>query len=121
MKRTTVERMYTAKVAELMLSGTGASGALEKLAPRSLAGDYAPGFLAEHLRKDLSLALESADAAELTLPGAETAFSLFDVLCQIGGARMPSLKFFVECTSGGRYPAFIQQCGGGTAEGGTGR
>ena len=76
------------QVRELMLSGTGSSGALESLAPRSLAGDYAPGFFAEHLRKDLALALNEADDLELALPGADTAFNLFDVLCAIGGARM---------------------------------
>ena len=83
-----VSGLDKAQVRELVLSGTGASGAMEKLAPRSLAGDYAPGFFAEHLRKDLAIALNAADDAELALPGAETAFNLFDVLCHIGGARM---------------------------------
>lgn len=76
------------KVLEVMASGTGGSGASATLAPKSLAGDYKPGFMAEHLRKDIALALQRADDLEVTLPGAETAFTLFDMLCQIGGARM---------------------------------
>lgn len=76
------------RVLDLMASGTGGSGAASSLAPKGLAGDYKPGFMAEHLRKDIALALTSAQDAELALPGAETAFTLFDTLCQVGGARM---------------------------------
>ena len=76
------------KVLDLMASGTGGSGAATGLAPKSLDGDFKPGFMAEHLRKDIALALSSAQDAELALPGAETAFALFDTLCQVGGARM---------------------------------
>ena len=76
------------RVLELLASGTGGSGAASTLAPKSLAGDYKPGFMAEHLRKDIALALSSAQDAELALPGAETAFALFDTLCQVGGSRM---------------------------------
>ena len=50
--------------------------------------DFRPGFLAEHLRKDLGLALMRADDLDLTLPGAETAFNLYDTLCTVGGSRL---------------------------------
>ena len=76
------------RVLEVMASGTGGSGASKTLAPKSLAGDYKPGFMAEHLRKDIALALQRSEDLDITLPGAETAFTLFDMLCQIGGARM---------------------------------
>lgn len=76
------------RVLEVMASGTGGSGASATLAPKSLAGDYRPGFMAEHLRKDIALALQRSEELDITLPGAETAFTLFDMLCQIGGARM---------------------------------
>ncbi len=75
-------------VLDLMASGTGGSGASRTLAPKALAGDYAPGFLAEHLRKDLGLALAHSEEFELTLPGTETAFALFDLLCTVGGSRL---------------------------------
>ena len=71
-----------------MASGTGGSGASKTLAPKSLEGDFKPGFLAEHLRKDIGLALQRSEELDITLPGAETAFTLFDMLCQIGGSRM---------------------------------
>ena len=77
-----------ARVLEVMASGTGGSGASKTLAPKSLEGDFKPGFLAEHLRKDIGLALQRSEELDITLPGAETAFTLFDMLCQIGGSRM---------------------------------
>jgi 3-hydroxyisobutyrate dehydrogenase len=68
--------------------GMGGSVAMERLAPKSLEGDFKPGFLVEHLRKDLGLALAQAEDTEITLPGAETAYTLYDMLYQIGGARL---------------------------------
>lgn len=76
------------RVRELVLSGTGASAAMEKLAPLSLKGDYAARFKSEHLRKDLSLALAHAEDLELDLPATGTAFSLFDLLCNAGGSAL---------------------------------
>lgn len=75
-------------VLDLMGSGTGGSGASAVLGPKSIAGDYAPGFLVEHLRKDIGLALAHSEELGLSMPGAETAYALFDLLCQIGGARL---------------------------------
>ena len=73
---------------EVLANGTGGSGASRTLAPKSLAGDYKPGFFVEHLRKDVALALRRSEDLDITLPGAETAFTLLDMLCQIGGSRM---------------------------------
>ncbi len=75
-------------VLDLILSGTGTSGAAATYAPKSLAGDYAPGFFAEYLRKDLGLALAHSEEFGLTMPGAETAYALFDLLCSVGGSRL---------------------------------
>ena len=71
-----------------MANGTGGSGASKALAPKALDGDYKPGFMVEHLRKDIALALQRAEDLDVAMPGAETAFTLFDMLCQIGGSRM---------------------------------
>ena len=73
---------------QMICDGMGGSVAMTRLAPKSLAGNYKPGFLAEHLHKDLNLALASAQDLGITLPGAETAFTLYDLLCQVGGSRM---------------------------------
>ncbi len=58
------------------------------LAPKAIDGDYKPGFLVEHFLKDLGLALTVAEEKELALPGADTAFTLYDMLDAIGGGRM---------------------------------
>ena len=63
----------------------GASRALTELAPKSIDGDYKPGFKALHLRKDLKLALDQARELGLSLPGADGAYNLYDLLCDIGG------------------------------------
>ncbi len=88
---------------EVVASGMGSSRALNELAPKSLEGDFQPGFLAEHFRKDIALALAQSEDLEITLPGAETAFTLYDMLCQIGGARKGtqaiSLLYADEATS----------------------
>ena len=69
-------------------SGMGGSRALSSLAPKAVDGDYKPGFLVEHFRKDLALAIEQAGDLEITLPGTETAFTLYDMLTQIGGGKL---------------------------------
>jgi 3-hydroxyisobutyrate dehydrogenase len=50
---------------------TGAAGskALENLAPRMLKGDFEPGFFVEHFVKDMRIALQEAEAMNLSLPG----------------------------------------------------
>ena len=75
-------------VREMILSGTGASGAMESLAPKSMRGDYKPGFQVQHFLKDLGLALQTAEDEGLSLPGTDTAFMLYDTLKEIGGGKM---------------------------------
>ena len=50
-------------------SGAAGSWALSNLAPRVIAGDFAPGFLVDHFVKDLGIALAEAQRAQLALPG----------------------------------------------------
>ena len=73
---------------QMVGSGMGGSRAISDLAPKSAEGDYKPGFLNEHMRKDIGLALRQGEDLGITLPGAETAFTLYDMLCQIGGKRL---------------------------------
>lgn len=72
----------------MISSGTGATAALSAFMPKVLAGDYKPGFLVEHFRKDIGLALEQADNLEIPLYGAQNAYMLYDALYQAGGARL---------------------------------
>lgn len=65
---------------------TGAAGSwsLDNLAPRILQGDYAPGFYVKHFLKDLTIALESASAMQLDLPGLTAARKLYAQLTEAG-------------------------------------
>jgi 3-hydroxyisobutyrate dehydrogenase len=58
-----------AKVLDAVGSGAGASWTLEKLGPKMLAGDWRPGFMVRHLRKDLRMAIEMADALDQPVLG----------------------------------------------------
>lgn len=66
-------------------SGAAASFALNILGPRMIAGDFAPGFYVKHFIKDMRIAIESADAMNLELPGLKQARKLYDQLAAEGG------------------------------------
>jgi 3-hydroxyisobutyrate dehydrogenase len=59
--------------------GPGAAGSwsLANLAPRTLNGDFAPGFLVDHFIKDLGIALAEAKQMKLSLPGLALAEQLY--------------------------------------------
>ena len=59
--------------------GPGAAGSwsLANLAPRTLKGDFAPGFLVDHFVKDLGIALAEAKRMKLSLPGLALAEQLY--------------------------------------------
>jgi len=65
-------------------SGAAGSWSLTNLAPRVLKGDYAPGFFVKHFIKDMKIAIESAQAMGLDLPGLQLAKKLYDQLAAKG-------------------------------------
>jgi 3-hydroxyisobutyrate dehydrogenase len=67
--------------------GAAGSWTMDILAPRMLAGDFAPGFYVKHFVKDLSIALESAQKLGLRLPGLEQALALYRELTEMGHAE----------------------------------
>jgi len=69
-----------ATMVEAVSAGAGSSWALQNLAPRILAGDFAPGFKIEHQQKDLRLALELAEHDHTPLPGTALVHQLFAAL-----------------------------------------
>ena len=71
----------TATTVQQVISG-GAAGSwgLTNLAPRALAGDFAPGFLVRHLVKDIRLAREEAAATGRAFPGLAVAERLYEAL-----------------------------------------
>ena len=73
-----------ARVIESIGGGAAASWSLNNLAPRALKGDFAPGFYVKHFLKDMRLALESAEAMKLDLPGLQQAKRLYDEVAARG-------------------------------------
>ena len=53
-----------------------------------LAGDFRPGFFVKHFLKDLSIALEAAQEAQLNLPLLRLAQSFFDTMTKTGAADL---------------------------------
>ena len=80
-------RLDVERVFESVSSGAAASWALSNLAPRILAGDYAPGFFVDHFVKDMGMALDEAARMEIALPGLELAHELYVALQARGHGR----------------------------------
>ena len=64
--------------------GAAGSWAMTNLGPRALKGDFAPGFYVKHLRKDIGIALASAQEMGLELPGLECARRLYELVSARG-------------------------------------
>jgi 3-hydroxyisobutyrate dehydrogenase len=54
---------------ESITKGAAACWTLDVLAPKVVKGDFAPGFSVDNFVKDLTIALEEAEAMRLSLPG----------------------------------------------------
>lgn len=72
-------------VLESIESGAAGSWSLSNLAPRMLAGNFAPGFFVKHFIKDMKIAIDAARAMQLDVPGLELAESLYERLAAGGG------------------------------------
>jgi 3-hydroxyisobutyrate dehydrogenase len=68
-------------------SGAAGSWSLSNLAPRVLAGNFAPGFYVDHFVKDLGIALAEAKRAKLALPGLALAHQLYVAIQAQGRGR----------------------------------
>ena len=71
-------------VLQSITGGAAGSWGLSNLAPRMLAGDFAPGFYVRHFLKDMRIAIESADELGLDLPGLKQARELYAHLAERG-------------------------------------
>ena len=69
--------------------GAGAAGswAVNNLGPRVAARDFKPGFMIEHMAKDLGIACAEAERLELRLPGLALAQRLYASLLKHGHGR----------------------------------
>jgi 3-hydroxyisobutyrate dehydrogenase len=66
-----------ATVLDTISGGAARSWSLSNLAPRTLRGDFDPGFRVDHFIKDLGIALAEARRMELALPGLALAEQLY--------------------------------------------
>jgi 3-hydroxyisobutyrate dehydrogenase len=65
-------------------SGAAGSWSLSNLAPRMIAGNYAPGFFVKHFIKDMRIASASSDSLELDTPGLDLALRMYERLAAEG-------------------------------------
>jgi len=75
-------------------AGAAGSWSLTNLAPRILNGDFQPGFFVKHFIKDMQIAIESAEAMGLDLPGLKQAKKLYDQLAANGGEDLGTQGLF---------------------------
>src|SRR5882724_1499322 len=73
-----------ARVLESISGGAAGSWSMANLAPRALAGNFAPGFYVKHFIKDMRIALEAAAEMKLDLPGLACAKKLYDQVAARG-------------------------------------
>ena len=82
-------------VLESISSGSAGSWQLTNLAPKMIAGDFAPGFYVKHFVKDLGIALESAREMGLELPILGLANKLFTELSSSGRSELGTHALFL--------------------------
>lgn len=80
----TAQGVDPAIMREVLMGGAARSFSLEKHGPRIIAESFTPGFRAVLMRKDLRLALATAEASGAVLPSAALAEELIDALCADG-------------------------------------
>lgn len=80
-------RLDAGKVLESVGGGAAGSWTIQHLAPRVLKGDFAPGFMVEHLVKDLRIACEEAESLGLDLPQLALAKRLYEELAVAGHSK----------------------------------
>lgn len=71
-------------MSRVLMGGAARSFSLEKHGPRIVDGHFTPGFRARLMRKDLRIALQTAQASAAPLPTAALAEQLLDALCNGG-------------------------------------
>ena len=67
-------------VLKVIGSGAASSTQLNMLGPKMVQGDFAPGFMIEHLVKDLGISITESEQMGLHLPGLNQAKKLYDLL-----------------------------------------
>ena len=77
----------TQRVIEAVGGGAAASWSIQVLAPRVLRGDFEPGFIVEHLVKDLRIARDDAHELGELLPLVDLCLARYEALVAAGHGR----------------------------------
>lgn len=64
-------------IVEVIGAGAGSSWAMQNLAPKINAGDFAPGFMIDTQQKDMRLVAQAGEETQTALPGAALATQLW--------------------------------------------
>ncbi len=72
------------KVLTSIESGAAGSWSLSNLAPRIIAGDFAPGFFVKHIIKDMNIALDSSQTLDFQPEGLALAKKLYEEMAKAG-------------------------------------
>jgi 3-hydroxyisobutyrate dehydrogenase len=75
------------KMVQVIGAGAGSSWAMQNLAPKIIARDFAPGFMVETQQKDMRLVAEAAEETSTSLPGAALATQLWRAAQAQGDGR----------------------------------
>jgi len=87
------------KVLASISGGAAGSWSMTNLAPRALAGNFAPGFYVKHIRKDIGIAIASAAEMGLDVPGLACARALYDRVAGKGWEEMGTQVLYRLYTS----------------------
>ena len=69
---------------EAATHGAGDSWHLRTLGPKIIDGDFAPGFMAKHMRKDMRLATQTANSVDAPVPVTAIIGQLYGALSALG-------------------------------------
>ena len=75
--------------------GAAACWTLDVYAPKIVKGDYSPGFTVDNFVKDLSIALEEAEAMQLSLPGLSLVKQLYMSLQATGKGSLGTQSLYL--------------------------
>ncbi|MFM7259260.1 MAG: NAD(P)-dependent oxidoreductase [bacterium] len=87
--------------------GAAASWSISVLAPRVIGGDFEPGFIVEHMLKDLRIARDEATELGLSLPLVDLCVARYEALVAAGFGRKGTQGVYL-----------LYQGGGGSRDGG---
>jgi 3-hydroxyisobutyrate dehydrogenase len=87
------------KVHASISGGAAGSWSMTNLAPRALSGNFAPGFYVKHIRKDIGIAVASAEEMGLEVPGLDCARALYDRVAGKGWEEMGTQVLYRLYTS----------------------